>query len=372
MTIMARYTGLMALLIYALSILGMALAPQEANHSAIYTVDRTRLTKLPPRPLRGFAISLHYTEHLPLYLKAIDEIVALGFNGVEIATPAYQTHGAAKTIQIETGPGRGPQRWQLIKLLRYAHQKGLTTALMPQVLFTHPRGNEWRGKIHPDEWEPWWHSYQKMIDYFVDVANESNVDIFCIGSELLTTERQTNRWISLIHHIRSRYDGLLTYSTNWDHYHVPTLWRDVDMIGISGYWNLTENAKQTPSSPEDLSQRWKEIRQEVLTFAKSQHRPILFTEIGYPSLPWATQAPWNYVTHEAIEPAPNVQAKGYRAFLSAWHEMLGDQANPKLFTGVFFYAWDPYHSGGNGDTGYGVRGKPTLDILREWLSQTER
>ena len=117
------------------------------------------------------------------HLQAIDEMADLGCNSVEIITPAFQTDGQSQQVRIETGPKRGPLRWQLLALLHHAHQRGLTTTLMPQVLFTHPRGNEWRGKINPPNWGPWWDSYQRVIDYFLDIAQEASVDVFCVGSE---------------------------------------------------------------------------------------------------------------------------------------------------------------------------------------------
>lgn len=313
-------------------------------------------------------MSLHHTDGLHLYMQAIDEMAHLGFNCVEIATPAFQTDGASDKIRIETGPDRGPSKDQLVALLRHARRRGLTTALMPQILFTHPRGNEWRGKIHPESWDPWWHSYRQVIDYFVTIANDAHVDIFSIGSELLSTERQADRWAQLIDHVRNRFTGQLTYSTNWDHYHVPTIWHRVDMIGISGYWDMTVGADNDPPSHDDLSQRWHGIREQLTAFAADQNKPILFTEIGYPALPWALKDPWNYVNKDATPADPAPQALGYEAFLAAWQDLLIDQPDPALLAGVFFYAWDPYHSGGEHDYGYGVKGKPALGILKRWLT----
>ncbi len=357
-----------ALLVYGISILGAIIAPRPVSGDPTPTRPTPRQGPPPQWPLRGFAISLHHTNRLDLYLASIDEIAKLGFNCLEVATPAFQTHGASAQIQLVTGPGRGPTRQQLVTLLQHAHDRGLTTALMPQILFTDPRGNEWRGKIHPPQWGPWWESYARVTDYFLDVANEADVDIYCVGSELLSTERQADRWDGLIDHVRSRFKGWLTYSTNWDHYHVPTIWRRLDMIGVSGYWDLTEQAQHDPPTHDELRHRWQGIRQQLLAFAQDQGRPILFTEIGYPSLTWALKDPWNYVPPDpSTPPDPQAQALGYEAFLNAWGDLLVDRPQPQQLVGVFFYAWDPYRQGGPGDYGYGVRGKPALQRLRQWL-----
>ena len=366
---MLRSTGYTALVLYGLSIFGAVTAPGPGRSDAQPVLStESKPTRLSSQALCGFAINLHHTDQLHLYLRAIDTIVSLGFNSVEITTPAFQDNGGSEEIRIETGVGRGPHRWQLLTLLHYARSRGLTTVLMPQILFTSPRGNEWRGKIHPERWHHWWRSYRKTIDYFLDIADEAGVDVFCIGSELMSTERQTDRWSSLIAHARRRFKGRLAYSTNWDHYHVPTIWRDLDMIGISGYWDMTANVKHQQPTPEELAQRWQQIRQKVLAFAKEQGRPILFTEIGYPSLPWALQDPWNYVHDGNATPDLAAQAKGYAAFLSAWDDLLNQRFDPNQMTGVFFYAWDPYPRRDKHDTGYGVRGKPALELLKQWMA----
>ncbi len=358
-----------ALIVYSLSVVGAVLAPRQTAGEVPVANSVSPSTSLGRHSLLGFALTLHHTDQFHLYTQAIDEMAALGFNCLQLVTPAFQTDGASDRVFIETGPGRGPTRAQLVALLRHARQRGMTTALMPQVLLTHPRGNEWRGKINPEHWDPWWRSYEQMIDYFLGVANETGVDIFCVGSELLSTERQNQRWAQLIARVRSRFPGALTYSTNWDHFHVPTIWRDLDMIGISGYWDLTEDAQHDPPTPGDLAHRWERIRDRLLAFAQTFHKPMLFTEVGYPSLPWALQDPWNYINSDDTPTDHAVQAEGYRAFLSAWGDLLTTQHSRSTFAGVFFYAWDPYHRGGDRDTGYGVRGKPALNVIKQWLER---
>jgi len=370
---MLRCTGYAVIIVYGLSVLGATIASHHADQPSSTPPQANTVPSPNPsmtQPLRGFAISLHHTDQLDRYLHAIDEIAALGANSVEVATPAFQTNGASQQIRIETGPGRGPGREQLIELLRHAKSQGLQTALMPQVLFTDPRGNEWRGKIHPDKWDPWWRSYQNMIDYFLDIAIEADVDLFSVGSELISTERQIDRWAALIAHVRSRYDGLLTYSTNWDHYPVPTIWQHLDMIGVSGYWDLTIDAQHDPPTHEELAGRWGDIRDKLLAFAATQDRPVLFTEVGYPSLPWALKDPWNYVNSDDLPADPHAQHLGYAAFLSAWQNLLVERPNPHVMAGVFFYEWDPYHRGGPQDSGYGVQGKPVFDLLKQWFNPT--
>jgi hypothetical protein len=413
---MLRRTLIAAGVVYLMVLIGAAIAhpprPTFIHPDATAAaVAPSTAPALLPDPLLGFAINFHHTDDLTLYLKAIDQIAAMGFNSVEIVTPAFQEDGASEKISVRYGPGLSPTREDLVEVLIYARAKGLSTTLMPIVLFTHPRGNEWRGKISPEKWDPWWQSYQKAIDYFIDVANESQVQMFCVGSELLTTETSFEQWRTLIASIRSRYHGKLIYSTNWDHYHIPTFWSQLDYIGVSGYWDMTTLAQDAQQvDPDSMAKRWMEIRERLLAFSHAQKRPIIMTEIGYPTLPWALKSPWNYVAAGPdAKPDPQAQAAGYRAFLAAWEDLLARkktaslqagpsgsaagaendtisqtqlspsdfsaQALPKPagtprregFLGFYFYTWDVYHQGGATDTGYGVLHKPSHKVIEEFM-----
>ncbi len=318
-------------LLYALIVWASLTAPAATDIAAV-DASPVRRTTTADRPTRsptddlwlGCAISLHHTDRLDLYLDAINTMVdTIGFTSLEVVTPAFQTHGTAPEVGIVHGPGAGPYRDQLLAILRQARARGMRTALLPIVLLSDPVKDEWRGHIRPDDWPCWWKSYAGVMDYFVDVANEGEVDLLSVGSELLSTEAQTDRWAGLIRHVRKRYDGQLTYSTNWDHYHVPQFWPLLDLIGMNAYWDLTVEAAD-PEQPhfDEVVARWRHIRAEVLAFARRQKKPVLFTELGYPSLPWGLRDPWNYVNRDGVAATPQVQALGYSAFLSAWDDLL--------------------------------------------------
>jgi hypothetical protein len=320
------------------------------------------------RPLRGFALNFHHTRDVKIYLQAIDEIKAMGFDSIEVVTPMYQTHGATTDIKIIVGPGKSPSPQDLELVLKYAKKQGFRTALMPIVLLADPRGNEWRGKIRPENWGVWWSAYEDAMDGFIKIANATDVDVLSVGSELLTTEKQVEPWARFIRKIRSRFKGKLSYSTNWDHYQTPVFWSQLDMIGINGYWNLQKDIPaDQPVTHEKLVERWEDIQSQLLEFGESQGKPILLTEIGYPSLPWGLKDPWNYVNGKKATSDVSQQAQGYSAFLSVWKTLLRDKPDTSKAAGVFFYKWDPYYNGGDEDTGYGVRNKPAFDLLKNWV-----
>ena len=66
----------------------------------------------------------------------------------------------------------------------------------------------------------------------------ADVDAFSVGSELNSMESEVERWYRIIDRARERFDGTLTYTANWDRYHVVTLWPLLDFISVSAYFEL--------------------------------------------------------------------------------------------------------------------------------------
>lgn len=374
--------------IFLLSLLGAALADRaaataeqhpglsaKAQVSQVGVRESTAAADNPSRTqLIGAALNLYHTDRLDLYHEALEQISRMGFNAVQIVTPIFQTDGAAVHVGLKHGPGRGPSMDDIASLMEHAKRLGMTTMLMPQINFTNPRGNEWRGKLQPEHWAPWWQSYTQTIDRFLDIAIEKDVDVFVVGCELLTTHKPEHeqRWRQLIAHCRARFPGQLTYSTTWDTYHKVAFWDRLDAVGVSGYWDITTLAQDRGHpTHNELKRRWVEIKHRLLAFAEAQGKPVLLTEVGYPSLPWALKSPWNYIHNDDAVPDHDAQARGYDAFIAAWTDTIAPPGAPApgdpRSMGVFFHKWDPYQHGGPGDTGYGFVGKPAYRNLLDWF-----
>ena len=315
----------------------------------------------------GFNFNVYHPDDLAAYREGIDQVAGLGFGSVQFVVPMFQRDGGSIEVWTAGGPGFGPTREQLVELIRYAKGKGMRVSLMPQVNFMKPRGNEWRGKIQPPSWRVWWASYQAAMDQYVDIANETDVDQLVVGCELISTQGADHleRWRSLIEHIRGRYSGSLTYSTTWDSYHRVLFWDRLDRIGVSGYWDMTEGAAD-PGRPTDaeLAARWSQIQRELRAFSELVGKPVLVTELGYPSLAWALEKPWNYVQSGGVKRDVEAQRRGYEAAVGAWRPVL--DAEEDWLAGVMLYKWDIFGWGGERDTGYGVRGKPAYGVVEGW------
>jgi hypothetical protein len=134
-----------------------------------------------------------------------------------------------------------------------------------------------------------------------------------------------------------------------------SFWDAVDHIGITGYWEV---GKGTQGNEEDLFGAWQPIRAELQRWSDQIRRPIIITEIGYPSIVGGTQWPWNETRKAPID--LQEQVLGYRAFARAF-------SNASFISGVYWWNW--FGFGGRQDGNYTPRNKPATSVISEWYSK---
>ncbi|MGB5370818.1 MAG: glycoside hydrolase TIM-barrel-like domain-containing protein, partial [Flavobacteriaceae bacterium] len=127
---------------------------------------------------------------------------------------------------------------QYIELL---HGNGVKVMLKPQIWI-------WRGSFtghlsmkSEEEWKALEASYNQFILNYAKLAQETNTDIFCIGTELEQfVKNRPDYWKALIKKVRKVYKGKLTYAANWDEFQRTSFWDDLDYIGIDAYFPLSD------------------------------------------------------------------------------------------------------------------------------------
>ncbi|MEM6551517.1 MAG: hypothetical protein AAF750_05255 [Planctomycetota bacterium] len=324
--------------------------------------------------LVGFTINMHHPYDVTPAIEAIDELHRLGFNALQLTVPVFQEHGSSPVPVRDIRPSRSPSDEQILAVLRHAKSYGMHTNLLWQINFTAPRGNEWRGKIRPPDWGVWWTAYYGLLGEHADLARRAGADVFTIGCELLSTHAPEFRqqWLKAVAEARKRFPGRIVYSSTWDSFEKYPAWDGLDVVGVSGWWNLTRGAAD-PENPTDaeLKGRWVQIKKGLLAFAERQGRPLLITEVGYPTIPWALRDPWNYIPRSDTVPDAEAQARGYASFTAAWADTIappGLASRSDDFLGVFFYEWSPFMSSGTpNDFGYSPRNKPAEAIVTQWI-----
>ena len=308
-------------------------------------------------PYRAVGMQLQRVDWIDKYKQSIDEIADVGADAVKFVVDARQENGSSSRIYLDMRMTPTPE--QLGDLIRHAKSKNLRVILMPIVLLDAPRGNEWRGRINPENWGKWWDSYRDILRHFAWIASANGVDVLVVGSELISTESKTDEWIKTIGEVRKVFNGKLTYSSNWDHYTAVKFWDQLDFVGMNSYWSLGKNSRATTT---DLENSWKNIQNELFGFQKSVGKPIFFLEVGWCSMANMAHEPWDYTKDEREAPTDtDLQKRLYKAFFQSWH-------GRSELGGFSIWEWEPIE-GGPQNRGYTPKGKPAEEVLRAWLKK---
>jgi len=307
-----------------------------------------------PGPLpfvRGLALG-SYSDIRPAKLdQKLDELKALKVSHVSLVV-SWST-ADVRSSSIDPRARSTTPDSVLTRMINRAHAKGLKVFLFPIIDVLRRKPLEWRGTIKPGSWEGWWRAYHRFILHYARIAARSRVEMFCVGSELVTTEKMRDRWSDLIRRIRAIYGGTLVYSANWDHYKPVVFWDLVDVVGLTAYYQLTRD-KKAPQS--EMLTAWRSVRTKLVSWARKRKKRFLFTEVGYPSMDGCAVNPWDYTL--SAPPDLEEQRRAFSAFVGAWDRV------PEL-AGVIF--WDWYGDGGPRDTRYTPRGKPAEEVIRKWF-----
>lgn len=300
--------------------------------------------------LNGVVLPFFALEEDYPYKQALDEIHELGARSVSLFITNYQEDIHTNYIYINQ---RAAEVTQLTEIVQYAHRRGLSVFLFPTLHLQHLGYKEWRGVLAPKDPEIWWEHYSRLVEFYVHFAQQNQVEMLSVGSELCSMESDYEHWSRIIRYARNHYDGVLTYSANWDHYHDISFMKDLDYMGVNAYFRLTE--KMDPKL-EEIVAAWKPAKERIEDAYKEYKKPLLFTEIGYLSLDGTNHDPWNYFATTKID--LKEQADCYEAFVRVWNPP------PGYLHGVYFYNW--WGPGGPNDRDYTPRGKPAEKILRRW------
>ncbi|MFC4634753.1 glycoside hydrolase [Dokdonia ponticola] len=226
----------------------------------------------------------------------------------------------------------------------------------------------WRGEYTgyltmetEENWKILEASYTAFILEYAKLAQETNTDIFSIGTEL--EQFVVNRpgyWKSLIKKIKTIYKGKLTYASNWDEYKRVPFWDQLDYVGVDAYFPLSE--MQTPTI-ESVIDGWRWWKGELATFSKTHNKKILFTEWGYRSVDFSAKEPWTTdrtITNVNLEAQANTTKATFEAL---WNE--------DWFAGGFIWKWFINHSesGGSDNNRFTPQNKPAEAIIKTYYTK---
>ena len=316
-------------------------------------------TERPAEWRRGVSLGLFASEknvenNMRIYTALLDEIAAVGATDVSIVVRWKQEN--VSSTEIKPSDDVTSPTDLLGRVIDAAHDRRLRVFLLPIIYLDERARGVWRGTIEPEDMDAWWASYSAFILHYARIASEHDIELYSVGSELLSMEREDRRWRELIASVRAIYKGKLTYSANWDHFEIPTFWDALDIAGMTAYQELT----QAPNpSVSELNQGWSSLRGRLNEWSARTGREYIFTEIGFPSHREGAAHPWDY-TSQSI-PAHDLQARCFRSMFEVWdkEEKLG---------GVYIWNWFGFRD--PEDRGYTPRGKPAEEVLRHWYKSS--
>lgn len=213
---------------------------------------------------------------------SMTEMAKLGVNWTAIALSALQDHPQATEIRYKEEPTVTDA--EVVWAIEKAHRLGLKVCLKPVV---NCANGVWRAHINffdrdvpcEPKWSDWFSSYSEFILHYASIAQETGCEMFCVGCEMVQTDRRESEWRELIRQVRTIYTGVVTY--NCDKYQETniTWWDAVDVISSSGYYPI--NA-------------WDERVATLEAFAERHDKPFFFMEAGCPSREGSAMLPNNW------------------------------------------------------------------------------
>lgn len=258
----------------------------------------------------------------------------------------------------------GERREGVEQYIQKMHQNKVSVMVKPQI-WIH-RG-EFTGNLKmltERDWIQFESAYEAFILLYAELAEETQSDIFCIGTELKTfINERPDFWNNLVQKVRNVYHGEITYAANWDEYVKTPFWSQLDYIGVNAYFPLCE---QEDPTIETLTNGWQPWKTKMRDLSEELDKPILFTEFGYRSMDFTGKKPW-LVDRNQTNVNLEAQARATQVlFDEFWTE--------SWFAGGFVWKWFMQHDevGGHQDNRFTPQNKPAESVIRKQYSQLRK
>src|SRR5439155_11456303 len=146
----------------------------------------------------------------------------------------------------------------------------------------------------PEAWHHWFAAYQRYILHQARLGEEIGAAMFSVGNELThlaLDPAHESDWRELIAQVRKLFSGDVIYCANWgDDFEKIRFADALDAVGLNAYYPL---ATRVDASADEWRMGARAIAEKVERVATQTQRPILITELGYPSTTQAAVTPWS-------------------------------------------------------------------------------
>ena len=148
-----------------------------------------------------------------------------GFTGIQLEANYYMASTSANEFfaQYTVDPAvcepwmRTATEPEIRRTLRLAQSAGMETELRLEITLAKgyvqaQKDWTWRGAISPADPSKWFSNYTDLCVRLARLGEEEHLDSFCLGVELNSMERYTERWKSLASEVRAVFSGKLAFS----------------------------------------------------------------------------------------------------------------------------------------------------------------
>lgn len=287
---------------------------------------------------------------------------SIGVNAIAVVPYGFEDSAASTSISTL---GADETDEELTQALFVAHRLGQKVMLKPQIWIG---GGTFTGEIRfsdPTERAQWLRSYRAFILHYARLAEQEGFDLLCIANELGGMTQRAGEWRALIAEIRRVYRGPITYAANWgEEFESVSFWGALDYIGLNHYYPLRAadaSAAGRTVEASDLVSGAEKVARVVETISHKYARPVVFTEIGYPSFRGGTAEPW--AADRSRDGAMEEQAAAYEACFRVY-------ANKPWLRGMFWWKWNSNgRGGGEQDGSFTPMRKPAAEVLHAWYER---
>lgn len=280
---------------------------------------------------------------------------ATGVEWLQLMTFAHQPD--VQQPAIRTGRSKWPSAF-----IKAARAKGMKILVKPHVWSRqfYDGSKRWRGSIVMQteaDRVAWFAEYERFIVDQARRAAADGVEMFSIGLEYVAMTRGNDaEWRRIIKAVRAVYPGKLTYAADYNHEAGHIGWWDaLDVIGINGYFKLAEG--ESPQSPALVLGVIPHFAHCGI-LARKFDKPIVFTEIGFPSVTTAAIRPWQWPSGGET-PDPLLQARLFETVLQAC-------SHASWCGGMYWWKYYELPEKTPKAVDYTPKNKPAEAVLRRW------
>jgi hypothetical protein len=291
----------------------------------------------------------------------LSDIHDLGANAIALVPYGYARVGDDRIDYAdseETDEDLGQALW-------VAHGLGMKVMLKPQLWLG---GEKDTGEIQFDDpaaRAAWFRAYREFLLHYALLAERDHFDLLVAGTELSGVSSDTAAWRALIAEVRRVYHGPITYAaSSGDELDSVRFWDALDYIGVNDYYPLIDAAQDSSDAPPSASQLLPgadHLAETMGALSARWHKPILFTEVGFPSVRGAASEP--SAEDDSHGTSPEEQAAAYEATFRAF-------SGRAWFRGMFWWEWPSNgRAGGPASASYTPLGKPAEEVLHQWFDR---